>query len=139
MTPGNLGASIVRASEQVRAQDSEMLRTAHDTSTTLIQQLRLTIQQVEAARVQKQHLLLAAAVGLFLGILLWSILPGIVTRALPESWAAPEWMAMRTMRMDRWQAGMRLLAVDKLEPTPSPSASPSPVAEPPKPHRRKRR
>jgi hypothetical protein len=139
LTPGNLGTAIVRASEQVRAQDSEMLRTAHDTSTTLVQQLRLAIQQVEAARVQKQHLMLAAAGGLLLGILLWSMLPGLVTRALPESWAAPEWMAMRTMRMDRRQAGMRLLAVDKLEPTPSPSASSSPVAETQKPHRRKRR
>ncbi|WP_157136834.1 hypothetical protein [Sphingomonas sp. PAMC 26617] len=139
LTPGNLGASIVKASEQVRAKDADLLQTAHATSATLVHQLRLAIQQVDAARVQKRHLMLAAAGGFFLGILLWSILPGVVMRALPARWAAPEWMATRTMRMDRRQAGVRLLALDKPAPIPIPSASPSPVAETPKPHRRRRR
>ena len=139
LTPGNLGASITKASEQVRATDSELLRTAHATSTTLIGQLRLAIQQVEAAAVQKQHLMLAAAGGLILGTLLWSILPGIVVRTLPASWAAPEWMATRVMRMDRAQAGVRLLGVEKVGPAPNPVVAATVKPDAPKVHHRKRR
>ena len=36
--------------------------------------------------------------GAFLsGTLLWSFLPGMVARPLPESWHVPQWMAARTL------------------------------------------
>jgi hypothetical protein len=40
------------------------------------------------------------AAGFVAGILLWSVLPGMVVRTLPESWLAPEWAASRIIGMD---------------------------------------
>jgi hypothetical protein len=45
------------------------------------------------------------------GILLWSILPGVLVRALPESWHAPEWMAARMMGVEPQVAGQRLIEI----------------------------
>ena len=45
----------------------------------------------------------------------------------------------RTMRMERRQAGVRLLGWNETAAIVSPIASPTPEADRPKPHRRKRR
>lgn len=53
------------------------------------------IQRGQAAQRRVLRERLIAAGGVLAGILLWSILPGMVVRSLPESWHAPEWMAAR--------------------------------------------
>src|SRR3546814_6793580 len=50
------------------------------------------------------------------GCLLWSIIPGHIARALPESWHMPEKIATRVLREPSiWEAGVRLLHVGSPE------------------------
>lgn len=114
-TPQNLTQGIIKASEQARAADAELLRSAGATSTALaqqlrlaIQQLRLAIQQVRVAKEQAIAIRWAVGAGIAIGILLWAFLPGAVLRSLPASWHAPEWMATRAMRADKFEAARRL-------------------------------
>ncbi|MCC2977961.1 hypothetical protein LK533_14920 [Sphingomonas sp. PL-96] len=110
LTPQSLTQEIVKASDQARAADAEMLRSAGATSTALMQQLRLGIAQVRVARDQAIEVRWAAGAGLVIGILLWAILPGAVMRSLPVSWHGPEWMATRAMRVEERDAAKRLLS-----------------------------
>ena len=43
------------------------------------------------------------------GMLLWTVVPGVVARALPDRWQVPEWMAARTLDLPKWEAGQRLM------------------------------
>lgn len=44
------------------------------------------------------------------GILLWSILPGSIARAMPESWHWPERMAEKVLgESSQWDAGSRMM------------------------------
>lgn len=113
LTPQNLTQGIIKASEQARAADAELLRSAGATSTALAQQLRLAIEQVRVAKDQAIAIWRAAGAGIIIGILLWAILPGVVTRSLPASWHVPEWMATRVMRADETEAARRLLSVPR--------------------------
>lgn len=47
----------------------------------------------------------AALAGALSGIILWSVLPGEVARALPARWYVLEKMAVRILRLDVRQAG----------------------------------
>lgn len=111
LTSQNLTQGIIKASEQARAADAELLRSAGATSTVLAQQLRLGIQQVRVAKEQAIAIRWAVGAGIAIGILLWAILPGAVMRSLPARWHAPEWMATRAMRADEMAAARRLLLV----------------------------
>jgi hypothetical protein len=121
LTPHSLTQEIVKASEQARAADAELLRSAGATSTALMQQLRLGIAQVRVAKDQAIAVRWAAGAGLVIGILLWAILPGAVMRALPASWHAPVWTATRAMRADEMDAAKRLVSAARparAEPVP---------------------
>ena len=108
LTPGSLTNEIVKASTQARAADAETLRAAGARSKELVHQLRLGIEQVQAAKQQRTRVRWATAAGIGFGILIWSILPGAFLRSLPAPWHGPEWMATRVMRMDRVSAARRL-------------------------------
>lgn len=111
LTPQNLTQGIIKASEQARAADAELLRSAGATSTALAQQLRLAIQQVRVAKEQAIATWWAVGAGISIGILLWAMLPGAIMRSLPANWHAPEWMATRAMRVDQREAVRRLISV----------------------------
>lgn len=53
--------------------------------------------------------------GALAGIALWSFLPGFIAHTMPTSWHWPERMAARTLDLDRWAAGERLLATAEPE------------------------
>lgn len=61
------------------------------------------------AREQTRQVAIVAAMGLVAGALAWMCLSGPVARMLPASWHVPERMAAATLRLDRWEAGMRLM------------------------------
>lgn len=72
--------------------------------------LERLIGTVATIRVQRRRLVWAAG-GVALAVaLLMCFLPGTIARAMPERWHWPEHMAARTLRLDRWDAGERLLA-----------------------------
>lgn len=115
LTPQNLTQGIIKASEQARAADAELLRSAGATSTALAQQLRLAIEQVRVAKEQAIAIRWAVGAGIAIGILLWAIIPGTIMRSLPASWHAPEWMATRATRVDEREAVRRLSSVEQAQ------------------------
>ena len=61
-------------------------------------------------REQVRQVSIMTAVGAVAGIIVWVCLSGPVARALPADWHVPERMAAATLRLDRWGAGMQLMA-----------------------------
>jgi len=70
---------------------------------------------VATTREQRRRLVWAVGGGLLIGMLLWSFLPGFIVRATPDSWHWPERMVARTLDLDPWGAGERLLATAEPE------------------------
>ena len=59
---------------------------------------------------QNRKALHMAGAGLLAGILLWSILPGTIARAMPENWHWPERMARKAVgEPSIVEAGIRLI------------------------------
>nr|WP_298280423.1 nucleotidyl transferase AbiEii/AbiGii toxin family protein [uncultured Bradyrhizobium sp.] len=68
------------------------------------------MMRIRAEDEQKRQTWRFAAMGLAAGILLWSILPGTVARAVPESWNWPERMARKAVgEPSIVEAGIRLI------------------------------
>lgn len=79
-------------------------------------ELRGIIGTIRAVREQREYLLWTLCGGIFLGCLLWAILPGIIARALPDSWQMPEKIATRVLREPSiWEGGARLMRVGSPE------------------------
>ena len=58
---------------------------------------------------QNRWLAIMTGAGVAAGIAVWVALSGPIARALPVAWHVPESMAAATLRMDRWEAGGRLM------------------------------
>ena len=72
---------------------------------------RLTERQ-RTGREQVRQVAIMTAVGAVAGVIVWVCLSGPIARALPASWSVPERMAAATLRLDRWDAGARLMQSD---------------------------
>ncbi|QYU68666.1 hypothetical protein J4558_00495 [Leptolyngbya sp. 15MV] len=109
LSPAALAKEIDASAAAVRAEDRKMLAEARDALTRSLGQVDGMIGRgrAVAGRVRRERWI--AAGGIIAGILLWSILPGVIVRSLPESWDAPEWMAARMMGMDQTAAGERMI------------------------------
>src|SRR3546814_4040817 len=69
---------------------------------------------------QREHLLWGIGGGVLAGCLLWSFLPGVIARAMPESWRWPERIAARTIgAASLWDAGARLRSEEHTSELPS--------------------
>jgi hypothetical protein len=60
-------------------------------------------------REQVRQVAIMTAVGAVAGVIVWVCFSGPVARALPPTWRIPERMAAATLRLDRWEAGGRLM------------------------------
>jgi hypothetical protein len=69
---------------------------------------RLAVQQ-RAGREQNRWLAIVAGIGAVFDVVIWVGLSGPIARTLPASWSVPERMAAATLRLDRWEAGARLM------------------------------
>lgn len=128
-------ASHAKATEVMRAQDRQVLDQWRDLFARSIGRMDGIVERGQAADRQWQHRLWCVAGGAVGGILLWSALPGMVARALPESWHVPEWMAARTMGLAMPVAGERMLRVAHPDiRTAVPAVGERPKDEPGEPH-----
>ena len=110
MTPEGLAARMNAAAEQSRATDRATLREARETHRELARIIHSLVGVLSGADEQRKRLLWAAGSGLAAGCLLWSILPGVVLRALPTSWHMPESMAAHIIGAPSlWDAGSRMM------------------------------
>lgn len=116
MTPDSIGNRIAAAAEAARRTDEERISEARSDLHQATQEMRNVTAQARTAAEQRQQLYQVAVGALLAGILLWSILPGTIARAMPESWHWPERMAARLVgASSRWDAGARLMQSDSPE------------------------
>ncbi|MEG8222342.1 DUF6118 family protein [Sphingomonas sp. HH69] len=110
LTPEKMAARMDAAAVSARATDKETLREAREEHQDAARIIHSLVRTISSARQQRRHLIWAASGGLAAGCLLWSILPGVVLRALPTSWHMPENMAAHIMgEASLWDAGERMM------------------------------
>lgn len=108
LTPAALTVEIVRAATAARAEDARKLDQTRDALSRSIGRIDGIVHRGQAAEGQRRRLIWSCSGSAVAAMLLWSVLPGAIARALPESWHVPEWMAARTMGTDMAAAAQRL-------------------------------
>ncbi|MBB5687806.1 DUF6118 family protein [Sphingobium boeckii] len=111
LTPETIAHQIEVAARTVRKEDHDALRQALIRSDQAAHSITTVVASARAERKQRHWLMGTAAAALVMGILIAATMPGAVARALPENWLVPERMAVKVMRRDGWDAGLRLLQV----------------------------
>jgi hypothetical protein len=109
LTAQDWGREIAAASEPARRADQEALTGAHDAFQQAAHDMAASLSSARLADNQRRWLLYTGAVGILAGMLLWAAGAGAIARAMPESWCWPERMAARILRLDREEAGARLI------------------------------
>lgn len=110
LTPEELAARMDAAAEKSRATDRTTLREAREAHQEAARIIRSLVGIISGANERRRHLIWAASGGLAAGCLLWSIMPGVILRALPTSWHLPESMAAHIIgEPTLWDAGVRMI------------------------------
>ena len=105
-----MAEQIAAAGKTSRAEDSATITQARERIDKAAAKMEYLASKVASAREQRCHLLWATGGGVVAGVLLWSALPGVVLRALPQSWHMPEAMAAHIIgEPTLWDAGIRLM------------------------------
>lgn len=111
LTPDAMAQQIEEAGRKMREKDAATISSARGAFEDATAKTERREQNARTVVAQKRFVLLAVGAAVAATTLLCSFLPGTVARSLPESWLVPERMAARTLRLDRWSAGERLLAI----------------------------
>lgn len=110
LTPEDIAVQIKRASLDMLRDSSDLFRQGRRDFDSATAQLSAMVGRVRTEVEQKHQTWRFAAMGLAAGILLWSILPGTIARAMPESWHWPERMARKAVGEPTIvEAGIRLI------------------------------
>jgi hypothetical protein len=110
LTPEDIAVQIKRASLDMLRDASDLFRHGRKDLDTATGRLAAIVGRVRTEDEQRRQTWRFAAMGLAAGILLWSILPGTIARAMPESWQWPESMARKAVGEPTiLEAGMRLI------------------------------
>jgi hypothetical protein len=97
MTPEDVAVQIKRTSLDMLRDSSDLFRQGRKDLDIATGRLAAIAGRVRTEAEQKRQTWRFAGVGLVAGILLWSILPGTIARAMPESWHWPERMARKAV------------------------------------------
>lgn len=110
MTPEDIAVQIKRASLDMLRDSSDLFRHGRKDLDLATGRLAAIVGRVRAEDEQKRQTWRFAGVGFLVGILLWSILPGTIARAMPESWQLPERMARKAVGAPTIvEAGLRMI------------------------------
>lgn len=110
LTPEDIAVQIKRASFDMLRDASDLFRQGRRDFDGATGQLNAMVGRVRTEDEQMRQTWRFAGMGLAAGILLWSILPGTMARAMPESWHWPEWMARKAVgEATIVEAGIRLI------------------------------
>jgi len=101
LTPEGMATRMDAAAEQSRRTDSATLREAREGHREAARIIRDLVGALREKQEQRMRLLWTACGGLFAGCLLWSFLPGVVARTLPEGLHLPERMAQAHLIIGR--------------------------------------
>ena len=109
VAPRYVADRIVAAGSDARAEDRRMIATASKNMDDAALALRSAAASARRSDEQKRMLMKVAIGGAVAGVALWAVLPGVVARSVPAGWSWPEKMAARTLGMEMWEGGARLL------------------------------
>lgn len=110
MTPEDMAARIAAAATAARREDRAALAGARQQQDEAAQALRSLVGTASTTGEQHRYLKWAAGGGMLAGMLLWSIMPGVILRTLPESWHMPESMAAHIIGAPSlMEAGSRMM------------------------------
>ncbi len=109
VAPRYVADRIVAAGAHARDEDGRMIATAGEKLDKAATVLHGIGGYTRRADEQRRTLWQVGAGAWMGGVLLWTVVPGVVARELPVQWQVPEWMAARTLGMPKWQAGQRLM------------------------------
>jgi len=111
-TPAAFVSEIAYASHNMQQRVSHELFVANQTVGSAAHVLERLIGGHRSAKEHNYRLAVMAAAGVVFGIVFWVSLSGPIARALPASWLVPERMAAASLRLDRYDAGLRLIQSD---------------------------
>ncbi|MCI4590408.1 DUF6118 family protein [Sphingobium sp. BYY-5] len=110
VTSDAMADQIAAAGTSARAEDAATIKQAKeriDGAASRMEHLAGTVATICA---QRRRILWAIGGGMVAGMMAWSILPGVVLRALPQGWHMPEKMAAHIIgEPTLWDAGTRLM------------------------------
>ena len=110
LTPEDITVQIKRASLDMLRDSSDLFRQGRKDLDNATGRLAAIVGRVRAEDEQKRQTWRFAVMGLAAGILLWSIFPGTIARAMPESWHWPERLARKAVGEPTIvEAGIRLI------------------------------
>jgi hypothetical protein len=110
LTPEDIAVQIKRASHDMLRDSSDLFRQGRKEFDSATAQLSAMVGRICTEADQKRQTWRFAGMGLAAGILLWSILPGTIARAMPESWHWPERLARKAVDEPTIvEAGIRLI------------------------------
>ncbi|ODU27247.1 DUF6118 family protein [Sphingopyxis sp. SCN 67-31] len=115
LTPDAMAEQIAAAAAKARAQDAATIGQAVERLNKAAARIEYLEGKVADARDQRRKRHIWGIGGALAGIVLCAIVPGFIAHAMPTSWHLPERMAARTLDLDRWTAGERLLATAEPE------------------------
>jgi hypothetical protein len=109
VAPRYVADRIVAAGTHARDEDRRMIATAGEKIEKATNALHGIGGSARRADEQRRTLWRVGAGACLGGALLWTVVPGVIARALPARWQVPEWMAARTLDLPKWEAGQRLM------------------------------
>ena len=109
VAPRYVADRIVAASAHARDEDRRMIASVAEKMENATRALHGIGGVARRADEQRRTLWQVGAGACLGGMLLWTVVPGVVARALPDRWQVPEWMAARTLNLPKWEAGQRLM------------------------------
>lgn len=109
VAPRYVADRIVAAGAHARDEDRRMIASAGEKMDRATNALHGIGGVARRADEQRRTLWQVGAGACLGGALLWTVVPGVVARALPDRWQVPEWMAARTLDLPKWEAGQRLM------------------------------
>jgi hypothetical protein len=109
LTPQDFASQVRQASEAAQQQGRRELANAVQRVDAASVELERLAERQRIGREQVRQIAIMTAVGAVTGLIVWVCFSGPVARALPAAWGVPERMAAATLRLDRWDAGARLM------------------------------
>ncbi len=135
LTPHSLSDAIIKAGTASRAEDHAALSEATARLQRAEQAITKSLVTARTAQEQDNRLKRVGINSLIAGMVIWSVVPGPVIRALPEKWHLPERVAARILGTDACDGGncLILFAQPGSKPvncSPSTNSSQSKTARP---------
>jgi hypothetical protein len=109
LTPEAFAYQVRQARDAAQQQGSRDMSAAIQRVDAASAGLERMAERQRTGREQVRQVAIMTAVGAVVGVIVWVGFSGPIARALPASWRVPDRMAAATLRLDRWEAGARLM------------------------------